>query len=72
MRDLGIASDDRTCVGIDAAVEMHQVLASGYFGSSIKRIVLSSNLGALGDLAVKPGSRYTNRQDAKSAKEKGK
>jgi GxxExxY protein len=38
----------------------------------IKRIVLSSNLGALGDLAVQPCSRYNNRQDAKSAKEKGK
>jgi hypothetical protein len=72
MKDFGIAIDDRTCVGIDAAVEMHQVLASGYFGSSIKRIVLSSNLGALGDLAVQPCSRYTNRQDAKVAKEKEK
>ena len=72
MRDLGIASDDRTCVVIDPAIVMHQVLVSGYFGGSIKRVVLSSNFGALGDLAVQPCSRYTNRQDAKVAKEKEK
>jgi hypothetical protein len=52
-------------VVIDPVIVMHQVLVSGYFGGSIKRVVLSSNLGALGDLAVQPCSRYNNRQDAK-------